>query len=67
MEVTEKIRETIWCSAIAAAWVWVFGYIDGWGWVLQLLSIGFGSVAIWEIWTDQIPDPTLDPSVEDEE
>lgn len=67
MEVTEKIRETIWCSAIAAAWVWVFGYIDGWGWVLQLLSIGFGSVAIWEIWTDQIPDPTLDPWVEDEE
>ena len=67
MGMTEKIRETIKCCATAAAMVWVFGYIDGWGWILQLLSIGFGSVAIWEIWTDQISDPMADPWAEDEE
>ena len=37
--------------------VWVFGYIDGWSWILQLWAIGLASVAAWEIWIDDTGDP----------
>ena len=54
MVMKEKIKNLILCFAVTAAMVWVFGYIDGWGWILQLLAIGYGLRAVWEVWTDQV-------------
>ncbi len=53
----KKIRSTIWCCAVAAPMVWVFGYIDGWGWILQAWAIGFALYVAWHIWTDGTSDP----------
>ena len=54
MIVKQKIKDLIFCFSFTAALVWVFGYIGGWGWILQLLAIGLGLRAVWEVWTDNI-------------
>lgn len=50
----QKAKDLTLCFAVTAAMVWVFGYIAGWGWILQLLAIAYGLHAAWEVWTDQI-------------
>ena len=58
-----KIRQTIWSYAVVAPMIWVFGYIDGWGWLLQTWAVGVASWHVWNVWTGDSPDPWL----EDEE
>ena len=54
MKVKEKIKNLAFVFAVTAAMVWVFGYVAGWGWILQLVAVGYGLHAAWQVWTDQI-------------
>lgn len=54
----KKIRQTIFCFAVATPTAWVFGYAEGlFGLLLQLCIIGIALHAVWAIWTDDTPWP----------